>query len=580
MLLFLLSGTLLSVRAHFGYFFNDEPFIVSLAQRFLWGADLIVDEWNTTQNFGVLLLPLYKAYVTLTGSTEGILLTFRILYAFMWAGVCTLVYGIIRQKYSGGFVVFCYLILFSPLDQMTLSYTSVSLSCCLLIAGLFLYHLEVKPLGLLPFTAAYTVLSVIAVISLPYMALVYVLTAAGIAVVHLVRRTEATKLLFRANLISCILAAAMAVAYLYGFVLDTNSLSAVLENLGYIFHADYNESTSFFYNTLRFGWWILKNYHYAVALTGVTVLLSFHPGIRENPGRKYGLFLVNALVYFLRIGQLVLTCHQPKFNFQMMPIVFLGVAAFFLLENQKKYLPLFGSFVVYGALYALMFFQASDTVGAAVSMGMSVCGVAGIVFIAELGKQFGRYADDLDAGGASRGKVRLIACTVALVFFAQISLQVLLKEERHYWDVPVRNMRSTVSVGAGKGIWTSQHQKEPYETRNESLQNLKKYVDPQKKQDVRFLSMISAPVLYLDADFPVGAFSTWTFLEDDLLLKRLNMYYSVNPDMVPNVVFQLTEDTRTRELCIDLSEYRTFTDGQYSILIAPEFVSTESVPRT
>ena len=50
--------------------------------------------------------------------------------------------------------------------------------------------------------------------------------------------------------------------------------------------------------------------------------------------------------------------------------------------------------------------------------------------------------------------------------------------------------------------------------------------------------------------------------------------------MVPNVIFQLTEDTRTRELCIDLSEYRTFTDGQYSILIAPEFVSTESVPRT
>ena len=63
--LFLISFILLGLRAMFGYSFNDEPFIMSLAQRLSFGDNLFIDEWHVTQNFGVILLPIYKLYLRL-----------------------------------------------------------------------------------------------------------------------------------------------------------------------------------------------------------------------------------------------------------------------------------------------------------------------------------------------------------------------------------------------------------------------------------------------------------------------------------------------------------------------------------
>ena len=132
LLLFVASCIFLSIRSMFGYCFNDEPFIVTLAQRISFGDSLFIDEWNFAQNFGVIILPLYNLYVSVFGSTEGILLCFRFVYSILWSATCVWLYSVLRQKYKYSFFIFLYLILFSPLDQMTLSYTSISFMCCLI----------------------------------------------------------------------------------------------------------------------------------------------------------------------------------------------------------------------------------------------------------------------------------------------------------------------------------------------------------------------------------------------------------------------------------------------------------------
>ena len=581
--LFIISGILLSFRAQYGFFFNDEPFIISLAHRLYYGADLIVDEWNTTQNFGTLLLPFYKLYVALTGSTEGIILTFRVIYCIMWTGTCSAIYYILKQKYSGAIVVFFYLLLFSPLDQMTLSYTSVSLSSCLLIAGLYFYHLEVKPIRFFRFTCFYTILSVIAVLALPYLAMIYILNLLVIIVIHLVKRTETTRFLMKTSLLSCIIAALTAVLYLYRFILKGNSLDIILQNLWCILSADTIASTTFVFNVVSYCWAVLETYFSYTLLIGMSFILLLFPIIKNYPERKMVLFIIDVIAFLAEIVKMVVRCHEPAFNLQMMPIVFLGMIAFFMLDNKRKHLATFIIFIIYGVLYSFAFYYASDTGIMAIAMGLVLCGVASIVFIAELGNQWKPYFSSAVSAAETaitmHGKEcssRIVALIIAFVFCAQLGLQVLLKVERHYWDSPVYQMNSIISEGAGKGVRTTERHKSAHEKVEKSLHQLLTNVNMQNTHDIRFLSMVSSPVIYLNADLPAGVFSTWTFMEDDILLERLNLYYSVNHQQQPNVIFFSNGDTLVCGLDIDLSDYCCFSDDQYSILIAPDLVNTQN----
>ena len=53
-----LSAAFLILRAPYGWCFNDEPFIVTLAQRLYLGDYMILDEWHPAQVFGPVLFPI------------------------------------------------------------------------------------------------------------------------------------------------------------------------------------------------------------------------------------------------------------------------------------------------------------------------------------------------------------------------------------------------------------------------------------------------------------------------------------------------------------------------------------------
>ena len=54
-------------RARYGYCYEDEPFLLTLAQRLYKGDVLIVDEWHGCQNFGLLLLLSMPSIVCFSG---------------------------------------------------------------------------------------------------------------------------------------------------------------------------------------------------------------------------------------------------------------------------------------------------------------------------------------------------------------------------------------------------------------------------------------------------------------------------------------------------------------------------------
>ena len=198
LLIIMISVVLLLNRAKYGYCFNDEPFCYTIAQRISYGDKLITDEWHVTQNIGPLLLPLYSIYHFFCSSNEGILLTFRYVYCAIWFLCCLLVYIVLRKRYKFAVVAFCYIIFFSPLDFMTLSYTSIGVMACMLICTLLFCFFEMhkfdSPIGI---ASLYSLLSCIMVLCCPYMAVAYIVLFVICIFYRVNAKTEESKFYLR-----------------------------------------------------------------------------------------------------------------------------------------------------------------------------------------------------------------------------------------------------------------------------------------------------------------------------------------------------------------------------------------------
>src|SRR6185369_3712244 len=79
----------LRYRIPYGVDHTDEAFYSALPYSFLIGSQPYLDERAIHQNAGILLMPLYRLYLALAGSADGILLFNRYLY-LTYVAFCSL----------------------------------------------------------------------------------------------------------------------------------------------------------------------------------------------------------------------------------------------------------------------------------------------------------------------------------------------------------------------------------------------------------------------------------------------------------------------------------------------------------
>lgn len=72
-----LAGILV-VRSFFSFCQTDESFYVAMFQRIWNGGRMFWDEWNSAQIYVPLMLPFYGLYTWMAGTTDGVILFFRI----------------------------------------------------------------------------------------------------------------------------------------------------------------------------------------------------------------------------------------------------------------------------------------------------------------------------------------------------------------------------------------------------------------------------------------------------------------------------------------------------------------------
>lgn len=143
---FLLAGcaAFFFCMATHGLNLPDESFYASIPYRFSLGDAPFIDDWHVSQLSAVLTLLPVKLFMFVTGSTDGIILYLRCVYAVCQLAVSVFAYKKTRRfGWSAviGVFLFC---AYVPLDIATMSYYTMSIMA-LEVCGVILFLGEKTP---------------------------------------------------------------------------------------------------------------------------------------------------------------------------------------------------------------------------------------------------------------------------------------------------------------------------------------------------------------------------------------------------------------------------------------------------
>lgn len=534
-------------RIRFGYCFHDEALNITFAQRLNNGEGFITGEWQGAMNFGSIVLPFYKLFHLFKGDTnDGIMLFFRYIYAFSWAATCTYVgYFQIKQFESviSGSATYLYLLLFSPLEQMTFSYTSVGLMCALLLSCLFVnvYRKEVKSsiFDIFIFSA----LSIVFVLCSPFMAIGFILFVVALNIACVIRKDTHLYNIRRMVNWSLPIIAVIALIYVYAFIISKADINLIVECVPYLLK-DPEHSSSFKL------WWVMytmnlafvlytKDYCFIILLAAL--FLIFRKKLKINIKSEYVLLVCT--IFYL-IHQLILVRHIKNnsfMNFQVLFVSMLGVIVYLCLDKKPRLL--FNVFFGVGVVYSFFLFMASNTGLSAISMTSTVFGCVAIPMIIEKIKE-------LNESNIDNKLIKSLPVILMCVILLQISSQCLVKVLRQYWDKPLYKLTERIDEGACKGLYTCTENKDMYISRLNNEKTLLSNID---KNGKKFMSLTASPIIYVDANMEFGTFSAWSFSYGDKLADRFNEYYELTGNR-PDVIFSANKEDIIDELVEGLSE--------------------------
>lgn len=198
------------------------------AFRFYKGDAMLVDDWNTAQMNGFLLLPFVYLYMFVVKTTEGIIFFFRILYLIF--KVLVTVFCFQKLKKYGVFAIIGISIyyFFSPQTLEALSYNTIPMGMILMIGSVCLAEKRTK----VDYYLCGIFLAV-AVLSQPFCIIIYF--AGMIAVIWKCftdKDVDKWELVKKWGLVS--IGAFTLLALFMAFVFRRASLTDILENLPFI----------------------------------------------------------------------------------------------------------------------------------------------------------------------------------------------------------------------------------------------------------------------------------------------------------------------------------------------------------
>ncbi|MBQ7132902.1 MAG: acyltransferase family protein [Ruminococcus sp.] len=511
-----------------GFGGNDEAFYLTVAHRLGLSDTLFADEWNLSQMMGFLLMPFVWLYRLIVGSTEGIMLTFRVLYLIMHGLVAVFAYKRLRKYgYVAAIGITLYFI-FTPYNIMALSYNTMALDLLLLCTLLLSTSSKNWQFAVAGLCLAG------AVLCNPYLAVIYLLYALCVILNIVLRKCGVKNLAVNSEvfslkrfLIFSIGVVALALVF-FIFIICTCGIKAIFDNLPLMLSDPEHPQVGFvakfksYFNAI----FNCHNRFKIVLYTYLaTVLMMALDRNRKNHRAFY--LIVSSICTVVTLFMFYPTLTTHSYNAIMVPMIFIGITSYILCEQKPKelFLTLFATGIIYSICAAI----SSNQYFYIISMALSISNIASYIFLAQLLKEMKQRPDEISySNGLRKLTVIVVAFTISLLACMQLESKI----EHCFWESPKEMLTEKITSGPAKGLYTTQQNQALYESISKDLESY----DSVKEGDILILSERTWCYLKTN-DKPYGSFSAWMSGENETALSRLKLYYQVNPDKVPEYIY-------------------------------------------
>ena len=524
-------GVILSIwKLRYGFGGSDEAFYLTVPHRLSLGDALFTDEWHVSQLSGFLLIPFVSLFRLITGSTDGIMIAARVLYLVLHTGAAVLIYTRLR-KYGILSVFGCALyFLYTPYNIMALSYNTMGIEL-LLVAGVLLATADYKK-KLLPILSGLAFAG--AVLCNPYLIVCFFLYGACVGVHYAIKKKEMRFVLksemfsLRTFLFFTAGAACLAVVFLI-FTLTRTGLGDIFANIPEMLKDPEHPSIPFGRKVETYFQSIFDmTPHFKYVLYGYFAMLAFMIFDRKRRLHRAVYLCLSCAATGISLIMLLPGVTSTTYNHIMLPMLFLGIASYILIENKPR--ELFAAVFVTGLIYSFCIHYGSNQMIYCIASVMVVANVASFIFLGRLIKEMRETPDNLTYAAASR---ILSFILVGIIIAFQGGAQITAKTYHVFWDSAPDALTAEIKQGPAAGIVTTDANLESYNNMYTDL------VAFQMKEpgNILFMSFETWPYLAMN-DFPYGTFSAWTGNEQgEGTLSRMRTYYEMNPEKTPKYIY-------------------------------------------
>lgn len=503
-------------RAKYGYIYNDEPFILTLSHRLIKGDVFLYDEWQPTQLTGFLNYPWMILFTATHNNTDGMILFFRYVYVIL--NFVSLLFVYLRlSNYSKKPLITgaacLYLLLFSSMDILTVSYNFYSLTGLLLFITLCITgksNIEYLFAG---------IFFSVATLASPYLAIVFVLYYLIFSLNHFVLKKDISKNLIditKMVLFGVILSVAIFICFLYG---TGGNISKMLNTVSYIFTDVEYPSQSIF--QLIYGYlytWVNKFRTFGFMFV-VFVMLSLIDKKHKT------LWLEAHIIAFVILTPRMIHIFLYQFNYLIMQIGLLGFHALIIDEQRNNSYSLIA---IAGVIFSFILYATSDLKQYAIANGMVLAGFASFFLIDDYLQKY-------------ENNTILIKTLCILLVFAQIGTEVYERMTKYYLDNNINDNLYLIEESVAKGLYVDQEQYDTY-------MSVYNDININIPHDAKLLVLSQKPWIYLANDSDYCTYSAWMTSSKEFRINRLKEYYTLHQDKYPNYIYVLDEDFKLKEL--------------------------------
>ena len=503
-------------RAKYGYIYNDEPFILTLSHRLIKGDVFLYDEWQPTQLTGFLNYPWMILFMATHNNTDGMILFFRYIYVVL--NFVSLLFVYLRlSNYSKKPLITgaacLYLLLFSSMDILTVSYNFYSLTGLLLFVTLCITgksNIEYLFAG---------IFFSVATLASPYLAIVFILYYLFFSLNHFVLKKDISKNLIditKMVLFGVILSVAIFICFLYG---TGGNISKMLNTVSYIFTDVEYPSQSIF--QLIYGYlytWVNKFRTFGFMFV-VFVMLSLIDKKHKT------LWLEAHIIAFVILTPRMIHIFLYQFNYLIMQIGLLGLHALIIDEQRNNSYSLIA---IAGVIFSFILYATSDLKQYAIANGMVLAGFASFFLIDDYLQKY-------------ENNTILIKTLCILLVFAQMGTEVYERMTKYYLDNNINDNLYLIEESVAKGLYVDQEQYDTY-------MSVYNDINVNIPHAAKLLVLSQKPWIYLANDSDYCTYSAWMTSSKEFRINRLKEYYILHQDKYPNYIYVLDEDFKLEEL--------------------------------